>query len=275
MGSDARLGLPEGLAILINLASATDRRAFQERQLNRLGVPFTLLAATSVADVAPAQLARFRNAWARPLRATEIACTLSHRRAWAEVLAGGRPRLILEDDAILSPALPALLADLIGRPGTEYVTFETYVHPKLLSRATEPLCEVGFVLSRLYRDRGGAAAYLLWPDGARRLLAATETVLPLADAAIDLVPGLVRHQVEPAAARQAQFLPAPPAPFDRIGASIIFTEPMPDRGAGAAWFRFRLRRLRISLGLLLRRLRASGAVLRHVDPATDIGWPGD
>ncbi|MCY1126048.1 glycosyltransferase family 25 protein [Frigidibacter sp. RF13] len=275
MGGDVRLGLPDGLAILINLTSASDRRAFQEQQLNRLSIPFVVLPATTAADIVPSELSRFRNAWARPLRATEIACTLSHRRAWAEVVAGGRPRLILEDDAVLSPSLPALLAELIDRPATEYVTLETYVHPKLLSRKKEPLGAEGFAISRLYRDRGGAAAYLLWPDGARRLLAATKTVLPLADAAIDLAPGLVRHQIEPAAARQAQFLPAPAVPFDRMGTSIIFTEPMPGRGSGVAWLRFRLRRLRMSLGLLLRRLRASDAVLRQVHPAADIGWPRD
>lgn len=272
-GTDGQL--PEGLALVINLAAATGRRTFQERQLAERGIPGEFLAATAVTDVPAAEMERLRRTWARPLRATEVCCTLSHRRAWDRVAHEGRPRLILEDDAILAPSLAPLLAELLGRRDLDYVTLETYVHPKRLSPRAETLATPPYRLARLYRDRGGAAAYLLWPAGAAKLLRATERVLPLADSAIDLAPGLRRHQAEPAAAIQAMFLAAESAElaalFGAVSPSLITAETLPRYGSRAEWLRFKARRLAVSLRLGVRRLAAWRSELRHVGRAPDLG----
>lgn len=263
--------LPPDLALVINLASAADRRAFQERQLAALGIPFRILSATAVADVDPAVMARLRRTWARPLRATEVCCTLSHRRAWQTVLDEGRPRLILEDDAVLSRHMAGLLQNLIGRRDLHYVTFESLGIAKLLARKRERMGQAPFTLARLYRDRGGAAAYLLWPDAAARLLKATEDTIPLADAAIDLAGGLIRHQVEPAAAVQAALVSSAGSPQGTVSLSLINAEDMPAAYTGADWLRYRSRRFRHAMAIGLRRLAACGSETRDVVWADDIG----
>ncbi len=265
--------LPDDLVLVINLPAAAERRAFQQAQLGRLALPYRLMPAVTVADIPPADLQRLSQSWARPLRPTEVACTLSHRSAWERVARASGPRLILEDDAVLSPRLPALMAALMARADLDYVTLETYVRPKRLSRRAEALADTGFALSRLYRDRGGAAAYVLWPHGAERLLRATRHQLPLADAAIDLAPGLRRHQCEPAAAVQAVILAQAGRAMGGIAPSMIAAggAPRPDKGGPAARLRFGLRRAALSLRQFARRLMAPASHLRAVPAATDIG----
>lgn len=265
--------LPPELALLINLPSAADRRAFQDRQLRALGIPYRLLPATAITDVPTERMEHLRASWARPLRPAEVACTLSHRRAWAEVAASGRPRLILEDDAILSRGVRDLLRALLAQGDLGYVTLETYALPKLLSRQTRPVAGTGFSLSRLYRDRGGAAAYLLWPKAASCLLAATKDQIPLADAAIDLTGGFQHHQVEPAAAVQAMFLGRNEPPFNAVAPSLISATAVPDYGGAGAWLRHKGRRLAISLQLLWRQSLAFGAERRRVPHPPDLYMP--
>jgi len=266
-------GLPSDLALLINMPNAVERRAFQERQLMALAIPFRLFPATTVADVPGPEMERLRASWARPLRPAEVACTLSHRRAWAEVVASGRPRLILEDDVILSHSVGILLRALLPRSDLDYVTLETYALPKLLSAHSEPVAGTPFRLSRLYRDRGGAAAYLLWPKAAARLLAATERQTPLADAAIDLAAGFRHHQIEPAAAVQAMFLGMAEPAFQGISPSHISASPVPDYSGPLAWLRHKGRRLAISLRLFLRQSAALGAERRRVPHPSDLYRP--
>lgn len=257
-------GLPPDLALVINLPKAVERRVFQERQLRALAIPFRRLPATAVADVPAAEMARRRASWARPLRDTEVACTLSHRRAWAEVVASGRPRLILEDDVILSRSTATLLLALLARDDLDYVQLETYVLPKLLSARQDAVTGTVFRLSRLYRDRGGAAAYLLWPKAAACLLASTERRTPLADAAIDLARGFRHHQIEPAAAVQAMVLGRDEPAFGAVSPSYISAVPVPGYSGPLSWLRHKGRRLMISLHLFLRQRAAIGAERRRV-----------
>ena len=266
-------GLPGDLALLINLPSATDRLAFQERQLREMAIPFRLLPATAVADVPAARMEQLRASWARPLRATEVCCTLSHRRAWEEVVASGRPRVVLEDDAILSLGAAGLLAALLARDDLDYVQLETYALPKLLSRESAPVGGTPFRLSRLVRDKGGSAAYLIWPRAAAMLLESTKDRTPLADAAIDMVQGFRHHQVEPAMAVQAMFLARSEPPFAAVGPSLIAATPVPDYPGWPAWLRHKSRRLAMSLQLLWRRLRAPDAERRRVDHPPDLYDP--
>ena len=65
-----------------------------------------------------------------------------------------------------------------------------------------PLIE-DFKISKLVQDKSGAAAYILWPDGAKKLLHWVGTHgLGLADAILAVGPRLRHGQVEPAAALQ-------------------------------------------------------------------------
>lgn len=145
--------------------------------------------------------------WGRPLRDTEVACLLSHRRAWSKVVAANRPHLVLEDDVVLSQQTRKLLSELYLLENVDIVNLECHAKPKRLGRKQYTVLVPGYTLSQIYRDRSGAAGYIIWPRGAEKLLAYTERLSPLADAALALTPGVVRYQLEPAAAIQGHLLP--------------------------------------------------------------------
>lgn len=187
-------------AIVINLADATERMAFQHQQLKALGLEYSRQDAFDerAATLRPAS---YWNTWERPLRDVEKACFLSHRHAWSQVAAGDEPVLVLEDDALLSDRTPDLLAALKTAEGIDFLTLETRARKKLLARN---LCEQDRRLGvrRLYQDRTGAAAYILWPQGAKKLLHRTERRAGLADAVICAAYELAAFQADPALALQ-------------------------------------------------------------------------
>ncbi|WP_081874896.1 glycosyltransferase family 25 protein [Thioclava atlantica] len=193
-------------AVVISLRTAQKRRRFETEQLEKAGLPFEFFDALEPGDIDAEDLARRSRQWARPLGAGEVACLLSHRCLWERVADSGEPVLILEDDAVLSRDILELLRDLTRLENIDYATLETFTKAKLLSRDAMPLSDGRYAVSELYRDRGGAAAYLLWPSGAKKLVAFTEGLSPLADAALNLAPNVRRVQVEPAAAIQAMHL---------------------------------------------------------------------
>src|SRR5690606_24072262 len=85
--------------------------------------------------------------------------------------------------------------------GLDHVTLEVRGRRKLLGRVERPLAD-GLRLVRLWQDRTGAAAYVLWPSGAAKLLARAEDRAALADAMICRAYDLSSWQVEPAGAIQ-------------------------------------------------------------------------
>lgn len=95
----------------INLASRPDRREFMERQLAELGLIGHRIEAVTADEISDADAERYCNS-GKPtfLRKRELACTQSHERAWTAMIDGDHAvALILEDDAELSPLLPAFL----------------------------------------------------------------------------------------------------------------------------------------------------------------------
>ena len=188
-------------ALVINLERSADRMAFQASQLEHLGIPYRRVAAigTSMLDV-DTQAKAYD--WERPLRDTEVACCLSHTKAWQIVLESNRPHLVLEDDALLCSKTGTLLQALESYHNYDCVNLETRGRRKTVSKKKTPLIE-DFKISKLVQDKSGAAAYILWPDGAKKLLHWVETHgLGLADAILALGPSLRHGQVEPAAALQ-------------------------------------------------------------------------
>jgi glycosyl transferase family 25 len=104
--------------------------------------------------------------------------SLGHRRAWEALVASGAEwGAILEDDAVLSPMLPAFLAELDGKPlPFDLIHFETSTRghesrpwPLLCSDPVRSLaCGVDL---RLFASTGwGAAGYLVSRDAALRLI---------------------------------------------------------------------------------------------------------
>jgi glycosyl transferase, family 25 len=187
--------------LIINLDRSTDRLAFQHAQMTALGLSYTRVPAVNAKELNLNEADPYWNRWERPMRISEKACFLSHRAVWEQISKGDEPVLVLEDDAVLSHKVPALLERYQNREDLDHLTLETRGRKKLMARrqTSDP------AVTRLYLDRSGAAAYILWPSGAQKLLAKTSRQAAIADAAICATYSLRSFQAEPALAVQLDF----------------------------------------------------------------------
>lgn len=184
--------------LVISLPSAEERRNFQQEQLSKLGLDFKFLDATSTQDINETTYVQHYQDWQRPLKQTEVACYYSHRHAWDSIIQSDRPALILEDDALLSKCVPSLLKDLYDRKDVNLINLENRGRKKFVSRSSESIT-CNSKLLKLYQDRTGAAGYILWPSGAKKLIQCEKQKgIALADAHITDCHALMAFQVEPA-----------------------------------------------------------------------------
>ena len=68
--------------LVINLHSAHERMTFMSKQLQKLGISFHRLTATTPRTLDEQENAFNWDSWERPLKDTEKACFLSHFKAW-------------------------------------------------------------------------------------------------------------------------------------------------------------------------------------------------
>ena len=182
---------------VINLPDAIKRRKLQKDQLTRLGLEYKILDATSIEDISEATYKKHYFDWQRPLRKAEVACYYSHRSAWEIVIRSGEPALILEDDSILSIFLPELLDRLNRIKNADLINLENRSRKKFVSNSYSDI-GCNSKLLRLYQDRTGAAGYILWPSGAKKLIQfEKKSGIGLADAHITSCYSLLSYQVEP------------------------------------------------------------------------------
>ena len=103
----------------------------------------------------------------------------------------------MEDDAILAKTLPEILIHLNDIENTDLINLENRSRKKFVSSSH---LEIGCnsKLLRLYQDRTGAAGYILWPSGAKKLIQfEKKSGIGLADAHITSCYSLLSYQVEP------------------------------------------------------------------------------
>ena len=183
-------------SLVINLKSASARMAFQKEQLLNMGIAWKRMPAITIDDIQIETDDIYWDGWQRPLAPTERACLLSHIACWQVVYDNSAPYLILEDDALLADDLPAVLAAATKIKDYDLLQLETRNRAKYLEKKT---FNVGPVQARaLLIDRTGAAGYILWPTGAKKLLDHVDIAPGLADSII-AKSGLLRAaQVVPA-----------------------------------------------------------------------------
>lgn len=202
--SDVSSVVPRTPVLVINLASAPDRMAYQTAQMNRLALNATRVEAVTRGEITLGQLASNSGRAVRPFAGSELACLLSHANCWEIVANASAPMLIVEDDAVLSDRLPRVLDDLAEAHDNRVINLETYSDcPKYLSRRPlntfkSDLCTLHTVI----RGSAGAAAYILGPETARRLLESLKIHAALADAFLGLHAGRRSLQTVPALAAQ-------------------------------------------------------------------------
>ena len=187
--------------LVINLDHQVDRMNFMRTQLNNLGLEFHRLPGIKPEEANLLRNEAYWGTWERPLKKTERACLLSHVTAWKKVSDEDFPWLILEDDAMLSKHTPQILTSLQKIRQFDHLTVEVRNRQKLVSKDPS-LTLINHKVFRLYQDRSGAAAYILWPTGARKLLKNVYNQAGLADAIICHSYHLNSYQIEPACAVQ-------------------------------------------------------------------------
>lgn len=186
------------LILLINLERRPDRLAFMAAQLDALGLPFERIDAVDgrAIDLGPPT---------KLVTGVERACGLSHRKAWRRLLESGAERcLVLEDDILLSPELPAFLAEGTHfPPGADILRLETRRARTHMGPGTR-LGRSRFRAHRILSTHHGCGGYMLTRAFAARaardltqfaepvddLLFAPEGVNYYPSAAYQLRPGL-------------------------------------------------------------------------------------
>ena len=189
---------------IISLASATHRRAYQTAQAQRLGFEPQWSDAVSLQDISDAFFHQHAFQWQRALKRTEVACFMSHLQLWQNIAQSDGPAVVLEDDVVLGGNWLADVQLLATHPQADFICLETWGKKTLGNADT-----LGHLtLRRLVLNSAGAAAYVLWPSGARHLLARYERCgVALADAFINQTQGWRIWQLVPANAVQMSVAP--------------------------------------------------------------------
>jgi glycosyl transferase family 25 len=245
-------------ALVINLASEGERMAFMAGQLDTMGIAFERVEAVTPQTLTPPATDPYWSLWERPMRTTEMAALASHRAAWARVAEGTEPTLILEDDALFQPGTAAFLDQIVGLREAELVSLETRGRRKLIARNPHPKAP----MHRLWQDRTGAAAYVLRPSGAKKLLARVADAPCLADGVLCAAYDVTTWQAVPALVCQLDRCEAEGIAPPIATESAIGREAKPVVPSTLAQ---KLRRIRAQLRLGVRQIRrAPGAVKTDV-----------
>lgn len=183
---------------IINLEKDKERRLFQEKQFNELGLSYEFIEATTINDI-NLLYNNNKDDWQRPLRKVEVACYFSHQKLWQSVIQENKPALILEDDAMICKELSKILNFCSKLENIDHISLESVGRKKLLGNRAMIISSSGFKLSPLIIDRNGAGGYIIYPSGAKKLLEQEKKVgIALADAQISGCFKLKSYQLEPA-----------------------------------------------------------------------------
>lgn len=187
---------------IISVISQEKRRSFQVKQMKTLSLDFDFFNAITPENISDQEYKDKANDWGRPLKKIELACYLSHHALWEKISKYNEPALILEDDALLSTQLPRILKELENEQNIDYIDLETVYRKKTLSKKEyKKVC--GSNLKRLYQRSSGAGGYILWPNGAKKLLQLkNEKGIMLVDAYISQCRALKAFQLESCAVVQ-------------------------------------------------------------------------
>jgi glycosyl transferase, family 25 len=248
--------------LIINKDLDSERWHFQQAQCRRLGLSFERVPAVHFESLLPDRNDKFWLTWERHLMDAEKSAFCSHRNAWQKVLEVGANTLILEDDAVLSNHVSSFLRKFEDDNSFDHITLETRGRLKLVGkRIKSGIC-------RLYLDRCGAAAYILSPEGASKLLDQYMNKAALADAAIALACNLKSYQAYPAMAFQLDQCDCHRISFPVKTVSSISPSAQKIKDLGVPNYNQRLKRLIHQVRIFWRnisRLRTAQRILVPID----------
>lgn len=212
---------------IINLEQSTDRLEYQIKQFERLGLTFERLPAVCVNDISEEFYLSHIKYGQRLMKQSEMACFLSHKKAWSLVLKKNEPCVILEDDALLTHDFTDLLKDIESKNidnQVDFINLEVQPRNKVVSHSPiYSFLNQEYHLYELFLEKNGTGGYIIYPNGAKKLLNYAQNKLGLADAFIYGCPNLKKTQIEPAILLQDVICPAYNIPFGPSPQSIIGT----------------------------------------------------
>lgn len=163
---------------VINLDRSPQRLAHITRHLGEHGLPFTRITAVDgaelAADVDGYDPERARRNYFVPMHEGEIACFLSHRRAWKTFLEESDAPfcLVLEDDVELADGFRDAIEAIAKLPVGDWDIIKIYSRNRRFGRTVRTLTPQHRLVRFMVQPLGTVGA-LISRDGARRLLDGT------------------------------------------------------------------------------------------------------
>lgn len=191
--------------LIINLDQSTDRLDEQKQQFEKLGLGFERLPAVSIQDFTETEYLNLAFGGQRPLKQSELACFLSHKKAWEYVIQINQPCAVLEDDAVLVNDFAKILAEVEQRTDVDFLNLEVHGRRKIVAKKASFECvDRAYQVFKLFQDRSGTGGYIIFPSGAKILLDyMQQRAIGLADEYIYSCRALRSYQIEPAALLQS------------------------------------------------------------------------
>lgn len=200
-------------AYYINLERSKARRLHFEEMAASVGITVERLEAIDGQMLCDKQLKEVHPSTTstRPMTKSEIACFLSHRKAWSIISSGNSPYgAVFEDDIYMSRHLPCLLVDSKWiKPGMDFIKLDKATKKKVKLGPPEVTIG-GRKVCKLLSQHMGCGGYIISKACATDLLKQTETF----DGPIDMTlfhtdRGFSKHltlwQLNPAVCTHSQF----------------------------------------------------------------------
>lgn len=171
--------------LVINLERSADRRAAITARLAAFGLVPEFFAATEGRLLDPKRLEQL--AGPQGLSPGEIGTHFSHVGTWQRIVdRGWDAALVLEDDAVLAPELPAVLERLTPEV---LARFDVVRLASLMKQVGKPLDALTTQHTLLLptKSPSGLQGYIVTARGARRLLAVIDEPKVAIDTAVDRV----------------------------------------------------------------------------------------
>lgn len=169
------------LVFVINMKDSVERRAFMEKQLIALKLPFRFIGAVNGREMEPAEQQqsynrrRHRLCFGKELEPAEIGCLLSHREIYRIIRDENiSTAVILEDDVTLEPDFAEIIQKL-AQSDIPWDIVRFIGSPKIYNRPRRKITALSdkYSLERIMSAHGGAYAYMVRQKAADVLLSKT------------------------------------------------------------------------------------------------------